>query len=104
MLNLRQARTLLLTHYAYMLEYRAEIFLWALSNSLPIILMGVWIQASSKGNFDFTPQEFARYFFSVFIVRQLTAVGNLSGKYWRDNYPYVYCNPSILSGIMLSGT
>jgi ABC-2 type transport system permease protein len=74
MLKLRQVKTLLLTHYAYMLEYRAEIFLWALSNSLPIILMGIWIQASSQGKFDFTPQEFARYFFSVFIVRQLTAV------------------------------
>ncbi|MEL7011106.1 MAG: multidrug ABC transporter permease, partial [Cyanobacteria bacterium J06588_4] len=57
MLNVRQAKTLLLAHYAHMLEYRAEIFLWALSNSLPIILMGVWIQASSEGNFDFTPQE-----------------------------------------------
>jgi len=74
MLNTRKAIALFLAHYAHMLEYRAEIFLWALSNSLPIILMGVWIQASSEGNFDFTPQEFARYFFSVFIVRQLTAV------------------------------
>ena len=74
MLNVNKARTLLLAHYAHMLEYRAEIFLWALSNSLPIILMGVWIQASSEGNFEFTPQEFARYFFSVFIVRQLTTI------------------------------
>ena len=74
MLNVRKARTLLMAHYAHMLEYRAEIFLWALSNSLPIILMGVWIKASEGGNFDFTPQEFARYFFSVFIVRQLTTI------------------------------
>lgn len=74
MLNARKARTLLLAHYAHMLEYRAEIFLWALSNSLPIILMGVWIEASQSGDFEFTPQEFARYFFSVFIVRQLTTI------------------------------
>ena len=74
MLNARKARILLLAHYAHMLEYRAEIFLWALSNSLPIILMGVWIQASQSGDFDFTPQEFARYFFCVFIVRQLTTI------------------------------
>ena len=63
-----------MAHYAHMLEYRAEIFLWALSNSLPIILMGVWIEASKGGNFDFSPQEFARYFFCVFIVRQLTTI------------------------------
>ena len=74
MLDLRKVRTLLIAHYAHMLEYRAEIFLWALSNSLPIILMGVWIEASKDGNFDFTPQQFTRYFFSVFVVRQLTTI------------------------------
>ena len=74
MSNVRKAKTLLLAHYAHMLEYRAEIFLWALSNSLPIILMGVWVQAAQNDSFDFTPTDFARYFFSVFIVRQLTTI------------------------------
>ena len=74
MLNARKAKTLLSAHYAHMLEYRAEIFLWALSNSLPIILMGVWIEASQNGDFDFSPQEFARYFFSVLLVRQYTTI------------------------------
>ena len=74
MLNVRKAKTLLSAHYAHMLEYRAEIFLWALSNSLPIILMGVWIEASQNGDFDFSPQEFARYFFSVLLVRQYTTI------------------------------
>ena len=74
MLNARKAKTILLAHYAHMLEYRAEIFFWALSNSLPIILMGVWIEASRNGSFDFSPEEFARYFFSVFIVRQFTNI------------------------------
>ncbi|CCQ61415.1 similar to ABC-type uncharacterized transport system permease component [Crocosphaera watsonii WH 0401] len=40
-------------YYAHMLEYRAEIFFWVLSGSLPIILMGVWIQASQGGDFCF---------------------------------------------------
>lgn len=74
MLNTRKARTLFVAHYAHMLEYRAEIFLWALSNSLPIILMGVWIEASQSGDFSLSPIDFARYFFSVFIVRQLTTI------------------------------
>jgi ABC-2 type transport system permease protein len=72
--QIAKAKTLLLTHYAHMLEYRAEIFLWALSNSLPIILMGVWIEASQEGNFELSPEEFARYFFGVFLVRQFTAI------------------------------
>ena len=32
----RKISTLLSVYDAYMLEYRAELFLWALANSLPI--------------------------------------------------------------------
>jgi ABC-2 type transport system permease protein len=70
----KKATTLLLTHYAYMLEYRAEIFLWALSGSLPIILMGVWIQAAESENFGLNSLDFARYFFSIFLIRQFTTI------------------------------
>ncbi|UFP92903.1 ABC transporter permease [Gloeobacter morelensis] len=69
-----KARTLLAVQYAYMLEYRAELLLWALSGSLPIILMGVWIQAAQGGRFGLGPLDFARYFLAVFVVRQLTVV------------------------------
>ncbi|WP_353931471.1 ABC-2 family transporter protein [Okeanomitos corallinicola TIOX110] len=66
--------TLLTVYYAYMLEYRSELVLWILSGTLPIILMGVWIQAAEGGNFGLTSLEFARYFFAVFLTRQLTVV------------------------------
>ena len=71
---LRKVGALLSVYYAYMLEYRAELFLWALSGSLPIILMGVWIQASTNGSFGLEAADFARYFISVFVVRQFTIV------------------------------
>ncbi|RUR86045.1 ABC transporter permease [Chlorogloeopsis fritschii PCC 9212] len=70
----RTALTLLSVYYAYMVEYRAELILWVLSGSLPIILMGVWTQAAQGGNFGLTPVDFARYFLAVFLVRQLTVV------------------------------
>ena len=57
-----------------MLEYRAELLLWALSGSLPFILMGVWTQAAQAGNFGLSAVEFARYFLAVYLVRQLTVV------------------------------
>ncbi len=57
-----------------MLEYRAEIFLWVLSGSLPIILMGVWIEAAQSGKFGLDAVDFARYFFAVFQVRQFTNI------------------------------
>jgi ABC-2 type transport system permease protein len=74
MMLFKKATTILLVHYAHMLEYRAEIFLWALSNSLPIILMGVWLEASQKSDFGLSSIDFARYFFSVFLIRQFTTI------------------------------
>lgn len=72
--TLRRIRTFLSVYYAYMVEYRAELMLWVLANSLPIIMMGVWTQASQSGQFEFGPLDFARYFISVFLVRQFTIV------------------------------
>ncbi len=71
---MRKAKALLSVWYAYMLEYRAELVLWALAGVLPFILMGVWMQAAAGGRFGMTPVEFARYFLAVFLVRQLTVV------------------------------
>lgn len=71
---IRKALTLLAVYYAYTLEYRAEMILWVLSGSIPIIFMGIWIQAAQGGSFGLTPVDFARYFLAVFIVRQFTAV------------------------------
>lgn len=71
---IRKARTLLSVYYAYMVEYRAELILWVLSGSLPLILMGVWIEAAQGGQFGLKPVDFARYFISAFIARQLTVV------------------------------
>lgn len=70
----RTVTTLLSAYYAYMLEYRAELYLWVLANSLPIILMGVWVEASQEGSFGLEPIDFIRYFLSVFLIRQFTIV------------------------------
>lgn len=71
----RKAATMVSVYYAYMLEYRAEILLWALSGLLPLVLMGVWMQASSNAPIQGrNPVDFARYFMSVFIVGQFTTV------------------------------
>jgi len=71
---IRTAKTLLLVYYAYMLEYRAELFFWVLSGTLPLILMGVWVEASQNGQFGLSPADFVRYFLAVFLVRQFTVV------------------------------
>ncbi len=71
---MRKTQAFLSVYYAYMLEYRAELFLWALSGTLPLILMGVWIKASQGGQFGLEPTDFARYFLTVFLVRQFNVV------------------------------
>jgi ABC-2 type transport system permease protein len=66
--------TFLSVYYAYMVEYRAELILWVLAGSLPLILMGVWMQAAQGGQFTLSAVEFARYFLAVFLIRQFTIV------------------------------
>jgi len=70
--NLRTFRELLAVQYAYMNEYRAEIFLWMLTGLFPFILMGLWMEIARQGMVAWTPVDFARYFFVVFLVRQFT--------------------------------
>jgi ABC-2 type transport system permease protein len=67
-------RVLLSVYFAQMVEYRAEIFFWILSGSLPLILMGVWVQAAESGDFSLDAIQVARYFFAVFVVRQMTTI------------------------------
>ncbi|NEQ41785.1 MAG: multidrug ABC transporter permease [Okeania sp. SIO3I5] len=71
---IKTAKVFLSTYYAYMLEYRAELFLWMLSSSLPFIMMGIWTEAAIKGEFPLDKLQFSRYFLAVFLVRSITPV------------------------------
>jgi ABC-2 type transport system permease protein len=64
----RIIKTMLVTQYAHMLEYRAELWLWTLSESLPIILMGVWNQAAAGGKFSLSSIEIVRQFTIVWVI------------------------------------
>lgn len=71
---LRKIRVFLSTYYAYMLEYRAELLFWALSGTIPFIMMGIWMEASASGQFGLSAVEFGRYFLATFVVRQFNVV------------------------------
>lgn len=70
----RVAAVLLSSQYAYMLEYRAEIVLWALSGVLPFIMLGLWSAVDAGGGLGMGSLQLARYFLSAFVVRQFTIV------------------------------
>ena len=65
---IRIAKNLLVTYYAYMLEYRAELLLWVLSGALPFILMGVWMQAAQTGSFH-AYIDFPNYYYFYSCLR-----------------------------------
>lgn len=68
------ARALLLSQYALMLEYRAEIALWALSGVLPLIMLAIWQGAPARAAAGLTSAQLNHYFIAAFLVRQFTVV------------------------------
>ncbi len=72
---LRKTRALFAQAFALMTEYRAEIVIWMISGSLPLIMMFVWVSLAGDGSVGgFSAADFAAYFLTVFLVRQLTVV------------------------------
>ena len=79
----RRIRVLTSVYYALMVEYRGEIFFWAIATSLPLIMMGVWTQAGKSGQFVLSDVQMARYFIAVFVIRQLTVVWVIHDFEWQ---------------------
>lgn len=71
---LRIARALLSSQYALMLEYRAEIVLWALSGLMPLLMFALWSGAAAGAAAGLSSQQLARYFLAALVVRQFTVV------------------------------
>jgi ABC-2 type transport system permease protein len=71
---LRKLKAIAGAGFASWSEYRAEIYLWALTGVMPLIMMGVWRQAAARHDVGMSPTELTRYFLAVFLIRQLTMV------------------------------
>ncbi|MCP4498914.1 MAG: multidrug ABC transporter permease [Deltaproteobacteria bacterium] len=70
----RKTSTLLSVYFAYMTQYRVELWLWALASTLPLLSMGAWMNAADVGIVNLDAATVGRYFLSVFVVRQMTVV------------------------------
>ncbi len=74
--TLRKARVLLAVWFAHMSAYRAEIIIWMLTGTVPLIMLAVWIgKAQVNGGVldGYTPTDFAAYFLGAWITQQLIA-------------------------------
>ena len=91
-LNRRIIRVLLGSQYAHMLEYRAEIALWALSGVLPFIMLSVWSGSDARSGLGLDGVALDRYFLSAFLVRQFSVV-------W---VVYAFEEDALLAGCLLT--
>lgn len=80
---LRAFPTLLRVAVAELVAYRAEMIIWILTSTLPLVMLALWNAASAEGPLQgFGQVEFARYFAVTLLVRQLTGVWVL----WEMNH------------------
>ena len=66
--------TLFKTQYANMLEYRAEIALWAISGVIPFFMLNIWTNNGLNDSINISDVMLSRYFLSAFFVRQFSVV------------------------------
>lgn len=69
--------------FADITAYRAELAIWVLSATMPLIMLALWNAVASEGPVAGLGQvEIARYFAATLVVRQLTSAWMV----WQLNY------------------
>lgn len=75
--------TLLRVGFAGALAYRAELIIWMLTTTMPLVSLALWSAVSSSAPLGrFGPKEFVGYFLAALIVRQITGCWLV----WELNY------------------
>lgn len=83
MILLRAVPTLWRVALASIVAYRAEMVIWILSATLPLVMLSLWSAASAQGPLGaFSQADFAKYFLVTLIIRQLTGAWIV----WELNY------------------
>lgn len=81
--GLRAVPTLARIGFASMVAYRAELVIWILTASLPLVMLALWNAVAADGPIvGFGQAELARYFAAALVVRQLTGCWIV----WELNY------------------
>ena len=97
---LRKYWVLLKVNWNLLLEYRAGMAIWVLANSLPLVMLAVWVTIAAAGPVGgYGTGQFVGYYLALLLVRQLTSVwvaweldhdirlGELSAKLLRPLNP-----------------
>jgi len=110
--TLRAAPTLFRVGFAEVVAYRAEMAIWVLTATMPLIMLALWNAVAAGGPVaGFGQVEFARYFAATLVVRQLTGAwilwelnyhirtGSLSPLLLRPMHPLVYSGVSMVTAM-----
>jgi len=100
--TVRSLPTLMRVGFAEAVAYRAEMLVWVLSTTMPLIMLALWSAVAADGPVGrFGQRDFLAYFLATFIVRQLTGAwvawqmsfevrtGTLSMRLLRPIHPMV---------------
>jgi ABC-2 type transport system permease protein len=81
--GVRAFPALLKVGFAEAVAYRAELLIWILTSTMPLIMLALWSSVAAEGRVGrFGQEEFTEYFLAAFVVRQLAA----SWTCWEINY------------------
>jgi ABC-2 type transport system permease protein len=110
----RAMPTLLRVGMAETLAYRAEFVIWILTNSLPLIMLGLWTSVAAEAPFGgFDRQDFIAYYLIALIVRNMTGswviwqmndeirTGSLSIRLLRPLHPFITYAATHLASVPL---
>jgi len=79
----RAIPTLVRVGFADAVAYRAELLVWVLSTSMPLIMLALWTAVAAEAPVGrFGEADFVAYFLATFVVRQL----NSSWVAWEMNF------------------
>jgi ABC-2 type transport system permease protein len=71
---LRALPTLLRVGVAETVAYRAELIVWVLTLTLPLVMLALWTSVASEGPFrGFSSEAFVAYYLATLITRNLTS-------------------------------
>jgi ABC-2 type transport system permease protein len=71
--TLRASPTLLRVGFAGALAYRAEMIVWVLATTMPLVMLALWTSVADGGPVGrYGRPQFIAYFLATFVVRQLT--------------------------------
>ncbi|MDQ3031241.1 MAG: ABC-2 family transporter protein [Myxococcota bacterium] len=81
--TLRAMPTLFRVGLAESMAYRAELLIWVLTTTMPLVMLPLWMAVAETGPVQgFTGEDFVAYFLATFCVRQVTS----AWASWTINY------------------